>query len=220
MMLLLGQRGLLWASLPLCTETLSSLLTRLAHNGDKSPAANSFSRESNPMKAATKIILCLTLALMSGCTGDHGHDHDHGDHAGHDHGEKPKDGDKGEHLHKAPHGGTLVALGDHVAMIEVTLKKGQLTIYCLDKEGANGVIPKQTSIDLKITHEKQSFNLTLKAVANSLTGETSEKSSQFSVEDKQLLTMTKFQATVASINIKGKEFKALSFPFPKGKDHH
>ncbi|MBK7495896.1 MAG: hypothetical protein IPI28_11060 [Candidatus Omnitrophica bacterium] len=58
---------------------------------------------------------------------DHDHDHDH-NHASdsHDHNH--------DHHHAAPHGGTMVALGDHMAHLELVLdsQNGTLTAYILD----------------------------------------------------------------------------------------
>jgi hypothetical protein len=158
----------------------------------------------------SSLVLCFAVACK--------HDHDHD---GHDHDHSHKEEKKHDHKHTAPHGGALVAVGDHFAMVELTLKpeKGALTLYCLDQEAKKAVIPEQKSIVLEISHEKVSFTLTLTGVASSLTGESKDKTSQFTVTDNRLMKMAGFQAKLKSLKVKGKVFKDLSFPFPKGKDH-
>jgi hypothetical protein len=65
------------------------------------------------MKVRTILLLLALLCWQTGCSkpSDHGHDHDHGEHAGHDH------GDHG-HDHGADHAPGLLEIGDHVGHID------------------------------------------------------------------------------------------------------
>lgn len=156
---------------------------------------------------STALIAVLSLGL-SACEHGHDHDHDHS-HEGHDH-----------HHHDAPHGGTLVTFGDHFAMMELVLdaKTGKLTAYVLDKEAEKSTIPDSKSVKMDIEIGKEKVSLELVGVANSLTGETKDKTSQFAASSEKLKGQKKFKATIPSFKVLGKEFKNVSFPFPEGND--
>jgi len=143
---------------------------------------------------------------------DHDHDHDH-NHASdsHDHNH--------DHHHAAPHGGTMVALGDHMAHLELVLdsQNGTLTAYILDGEASNAVRLAQPAIDIRLIKDpatKQGENLVLKAVANALTGEKETDSSEFSITSDLLKGTTEFSAIIQSVTIKGQEFKGVEFKYP------
>src|SRR5258708_19176066 len=77
------------------------------------------------------------------------------------------------HEHHAPHGGTLVEVGEDFAHVELLpdLQQGNLTVYILDGEAENPIRIHQPSMDLIIDEasyagmRKASFMLHLKAVA-------------------------------------------------------
>lgn len=171
--------------------------------------------------------LALCLALAAGCdSGSHGHDHKH-DHD-HDHGSKAQAG-KGEagegsggHHHTAPHGGALVALGDHFALLEVKLDAaGRVDLWALDKEGEAGVRPKESTLALTVTRPgKEPITVKLKAVASSLTGETRESSSHFAATDKRLEGVEAFEGRIERVTLKGRVFEGVAFPYPEGRDEH
>jgi len=143
---------------------------------------------------------------------DHDHDHNHAsDSHDHDHNH--------DHHHAAPHGGTMVALGDHMAHLELVLdsQNGTLTAYILDGEASNAVRLAQPAIDIRLIKDpatKQGENLVLKAVANALTGEKETDSSEFSITSDLLKGTTEFSAIIQSVTIKGQEFKGVEFKYP------
>ena len=129
---------------------------------------------------------------------------------------KSKDKGHGKHAHKAPHGGVMVELEDHVANAEITFdaKSGTLTLYCLGGHGHKSLVPEQSQIVVLVKSDKAIHTLTLEGVTNSLTGETKGKSSQFQVIEPKLRALTKFQGTIKSLKIKGTEYTDVAFSFP------
>ena len=126
-----------------------------------------------------------------------------------------------EHEHTAPHGGTLVVLGDEFAHLELVLDAGtgKLTAYVLDGEAENPIRLEQEEIEMKIgAGEKASATLKLKAVPSVLTGETAGDSSEFSVQSDRLKGIERFGAVITSITIKGKEFEGVELGFPEGNE--
>jgi hypothetical protein len=136
--------------------------------------------------------------------------------------------EEGHHEHTAPHGGTLVVFGEEFAHLELVLdaNQGKLTAYVLDGEAENPVRISQEEIELKISikkpggqeGEKFSFFLKLMPVANVLTGETVGDTSEFTGQADKLKGTTNFNAVLTMIIVKGKEFKNLTFNFPKGNE--
>lgn len=157
-----------------------------------------------------KSILCLILmTVMVADAWAHGDAEPDADYNGH------------EHEHTAPHGGTLVVLGDEFAHLELVLDAGtgKLTAYVLDGEAENPIRLEQEEIEIKIGDgEKDGVTLKLKAVPNVLTGETAGDSSEFSVQSDRLKGMERFGAVVTFITIKGKKFEAVEFGFPEGNE--
>jgi hypothetical protein len=141
------------------------------------------------------------------------------------------------HHHHAPHGGTLIELGDHFAHLELVLdeKTGSLTAYVLDGEAEKGIRIAQPGLELTL-HSWDSGNLTnsdsatmtvtLPAVANPLTGEkpgdTSEFSGRIVPTSSSPATspsaITRFEATLSRITVRGREFAEVRFSFPQGSD--
>lgn len=136
----------------------------------------------------------------------HADDHDHG------HG----------HTHTAPHGGTLIALGDHFAHLEFVLAAdtGKLTIYVLDGEAEKPIRVAHPELNLSIRKpgDAAELELTLPAIANALTGEKSGDTSEFSVTDERLKGVKEFQGTLKKLTVKGKDHVDLAIPFPKGNE--
>lgn len=130
------------------------------------------------------------------------------------------------HVHHAPHGGTLVELGDHFAHLEFVLnpQENQLTAYVLDGEAESAIRIEQPSISLRIESfvadsadapARELTSLTLVAVANELTGETVGDTSQFVGT---LSGVSAFDGVLESITVKGREFRDVRFSFPKGTE--
>ena len=133
------------------------------------------------------------------------------------------------HEHTAPHGGTLVVLGEEFAHVEFVLEKatGKLTGYVLDGEAEKPIRLTEKTIGLKINrlNSDQTLALQLKAVANVLTGETEGATSHFAGQSDELIGATEFHAEIASIVVKGQTFVDVDFEFPDGNeggggDHH
>ena len=133
------------------------------------------------------------------------------------------------HEHTAPHGGTLVVLGEEFAHVEFVLEKatGKLTGYVLDGEAEKPVRLTQGVIELKIEqlNSERTLALQLLAVANVLTGETQGDTSQFAGGSDELIGATEFHAEIVAIAVKGQIFVDVDFEFPDGNeggggDHH
>ena len=160
------------------------------------------------MRYTMKFMLSLMLmtALAAGASA-----HGDGDSAAHDNG----------HEHTAPHGGTLVVLGDELAHLELVLdaETGKLTAYVLDGEAENPIRLEQEEIEMKIGDGGKDYStLKLKAVPNVLTGETAGDSSEFSVQSDRFKGIERFGAVITSITIKGKKFGEVEFGFPEGNE--
>ncbi len=152
------------------------------------------------------LFLGVSLALLPMAVGAQDQNHGHG------------------HAHAAPHGGTLVVLGDHGGHLELVLdpKEGRLTGYVLDAHAENPVRIAQESITLKIAgrgkERSTSFTLTLAAVGSELTGEKKGDTSEFSGKAGQLKKLKRFQGLLSDVNLRGQKFKRVSFNFPEGNE--
>ena len=126
------------------------------------------------------------------------------------------------HEHTAPHGGTLVVLGEEFAHVEFVLEEttGKLTAYVLDSEAEKPIRLTEKTIGLKINrlNSEQTVALQLQAVPNVLTGETEGDTSQFEGQSDALVGTTEFHAEIASIAVKGQAFAHISFEFPEGNE--
>lgn len=132
------------------------------------------------------------------------------------------------HEHTAPHGGTLVVLGEEFAHLELVLDPGagSLTGYILDGEAENAVRIGQEYIEIIINDsvppgrgaERSEYALALKAVSNVLTGETAGDTSEFAVQSDRLKGVRKFDAVISAIEIKGRAFRNVGFRFPEGNE--
>jgi hypothetical protein len=141
-------------------------------------------------------------------------DHDHEGH-GHD--------------HEAPHGGTLIALGDHFAHLEIIhdATTGTITVYVLDGEAENPVRIEQEDLILEIHlvevskpggSSEASTPIHLKAVANPLTGETVGDTSEFSGGDTYLAHISGFVATLQKISLLGSDLENVEIKYPEGNE--
>jgi hypothetical protein len=125
------------------------------------------------------------------------------------------------HEHTAPHGGALVELGEEFAHLEIVLaaSTGTLTAYALDGEAEQAVRLAQPDIELVVMKDGSSVKLTLQPVANELTGERAGDTSQFTVTSPDLRQVARFEGRVQTVNIRGQEFRDVSFRFPEGSEH-
>jgi len=109
-------------------------------------------------------------------------------------------------------------LGEEFAHVEIVLDAatGRLTAYALDGEAEKAVRIKQSEIEIAIRNQADTIKLS--GVANALTGETTEDTSEFSGQSERLKGAIDFDGVIKTISIKGKEFKDVAFNFPKGTE--
>lgn len=126
------------------------------------------------------------------------------------------------HAHVAPHGGTLVVLGDHVAHIELLLEPetGRLTAYALDGHAEAPVRLSATELDLSIRFSSdESWQAApLAARANALSGETVGDTSEFTAELPFLKGKKRFEVRLPPITIRGVAMPAIETHFPEGNE--
>jgi len=130
-------------------------------------------------------------------------------HAGHNHG--------AAHAHTAPHGGSLILLGEHAFNLELVhdVTAGKLTAYLLDGHAEDFVRISATSFEITATVAGTKKKLTLNAVANPATGEKIGATSQFEATADWLKTTTTFDAVLESLTIRDNPFKNVAFSFPQ-----
>ena len=143
------------------------------------------------------------------------------------HGDADNDAHESGHEHSAPHGGTLVVLGDEFAHIELVLDQGtgELTAYVLDGEAESPVRLEQENIEIRIAVPDTGGNepasklpLKLNAVYNILTGEKKGNTSEFAARSDSLKGLKQFGAVITAITVKGREFQEVEFGFPEGNE--
>jgi len=114
-----------------------------------------------------------------------------------------------KHTHQAPHGGTLVELGEEFAHVELLLDgtTGKVTAYIFDGEVEKPIRLEQKEIVLK----GKTVSLTLEAVGSPLTGEKPGDTSQFEGQSDGLKGAKEFDGTIARVVIKGRELTDVPF---------
>lgn len=159
-----------------------------------------------------RLLACLAALLLAG-TGckDSSQDHSTAEHShAHDHG----------HTHVAPHGGTVVVLGDEAFHLEFVLDQeaGQLTMWILDGHLENFVRVAAPSLRLRATIGSASHDLELAAVASQATGETVGDASMFAGRADWLKTTPEFAAVIPEVSIRSTRFTNVAFAFPAGTE--
>ena len=161
----------------------------------------------NPMKTSIRLLTLFAYLCFVSC----GHDHEHGEH----------DDDHDEHVHTAPHGGTLVELGEHGSghHLEVLLDaNGTIEIYVLDGEAENFVRVKQEEIELQATVEgNETIKIALKAVEDPTTDETVGDTSLFRAK-MELKGVKTFKGVLQTLTIKGAKYENEPFAYPEGNE--
>ena len=129
-------------------------------------------------------------------------------HAGHNHSHA--------HVHTAPHGGTLVELGNHAYNVELLRDPatGKLTAWILDAHAENFVRITSPAVEVVAMPGGKFTPLSLAAVANPATGETVGSTSQFEVQADWLKTSGPFSGIV-TVEIRGTKFEKVAFSLPK-----
>lgn len=151
------------------------------------------------MRTFFSTLVALLALVFVGCSkGSHNH------------------GASGGHVHRAPHGGTLIELGEHAYNLEFVrdAATGTLTVYVLDGHAENFVRIPASGIEVVAMPGGMRTPVTLKPVANSVTGETVGNTSQFDIQADWLKTAGEF-AGIVTIEIKGTKFEQVPFMLPK-----
>jgi hypothetical protein len=132
------------------------------------------------------------------------------------------EGETKHHAHTAPHGGTLVEIGEHTYLIEFVrdATAGKMSAYILDGHAENFVRIAIKSFDIIVTlpGAEQTQTLTLHATADPATGEKVGDTSLFVGQADWLKTTATFDAAVARLNIRGTSVLNVAFNFPKGNE--
>lgn len=132
--------------------------------------------------------------------------------------DRPHDHHDGHHHHEAPHGGTLISLGDHVLHLELLLEseRGQLVAWVLDGEAERAIRTEQAELSLTVlpTGETEPFELTMRAMANVLTGETVGDTSEFRGSSEGLVGVASFSGTLDSLTARGVTFRGVDLAYP------
>jgi hypothetical protein len=120
------------------------------------------------------------------------------------------------HEHRAPHGGTLVELGDHAYTVELVRDDaaGKLTMYVLDGHAENFIRLKAHAIELVAMPGGKFTRVSLQAVANPATGETVGDTSQFTGEAEWLKSAADFSG-IFTLEIRGTKFEQVEYTLPK-----
>jgi hypothetical protein len=127
------------------------------------------------------------------------------------------------HEHHPPHGGSLQVFGEEAAHLELVLdaEEGRLTAYALDGEAEGPVRLAQRAIRLKMdapASKGGAYTLTLKAVANPLTGETIGATSQFEAVSPRLKGLKSFEGTFQAVTLRGFVFRGVRARYPQGNE--
>ena len=171
-------------------------------------------RCSDSVRHGPLVAAAFGVAIVLGACGD--------DHAGHVHDSATATATATahSHAHQAPHGGTLVVLGEEFAHIEVKVdsKTGALTAWVLDGECESAVRIAQTSVTIRVGDGATAVDVALGAVANALTGESVGDTSQFDGVSPRIVGLDRFAGTVLSVNVKGQRFENVTFRYPEGNE--
>ena len=125
-------------------------------------------------------------------------------HAGHNHGSG--------HAHKPLMGGELVEVGDHQFNLEFKYDAGRgvLQAWVLDGHAENFVRVGMASFDVQEEGGAKRL-ITLRAVANEITGEKVGDTSAFEGDAPWLREVKHFDGVVKAIRVRGQDFRDLDF---------
>jgi hypothetical protein len=123
-----------------------------------------------------------------------------------------KDASPAGHQHKAPHGGTLIELGEHAYTVELLRDRdaGKLTAWVLDGHAENFVRITSPALELIAMPGGKFTPLSLQPVANTSTGEKIGDTSQFEIQADWLKTASGF-AGILTIEIRGKTYEQVPY---------
>lgn len=126
------------------------------------------------------------------------------------------------HVHRAPHGGELVELGDHQFNIEIVYDggRGVLQAWVLDAHAENFIRLPIAGFEIEVDHEggKQTFEML--PVANPVTGETVGDTALFEARADSLMSANHFDGVIKAIKVRDSDFRNVRFHFHVGSDAH
>src|SRR5688500_6599013 len=116
------------------------------------------------------------------------------------------------HSDRAPHGGTLVEVGQHAYNIELVRDPaaGKLTAYVLDGHAENFIRITAPALELVAFTGGEKRPLTLRAMANPATGETVGDTSQFEAQADWLKNTGEFPGEIPALEIRGNKFQKVA----------
>ncbi len=125
-----------------------------------------------------------------------------------------------DHHHDAPHGGTLIELGDHFAHLELMFDAGTgtVTAWILDGGAEAPIRLTQPTLAIIIDAPPALANrpLELQARASVLTGERVGDSSEFVFTHQGLRGLERITGRVIEVTVRGATFRDLRFDVPAG----
>lgn len=157
-------------------------------------------KENKPLvKIGVLLTALAALSLWAGCSNS-------GD---------PEGGSDQGHFHPAPHGGSLVMLGNHAAQLELVSgeQDGEWILYVLDGGAERFVRIEQSIIRVKMDGREVVFN----AAANEATGETVGDTAQFIAKVDGLTSGSRFTVVIDEIVVYRQPFSKIEFNYPEGK---
>jgi hypothetical protein len=124
------------------------------------------------------------------------------------------------HEHTAPHGGTLVELGDEFAHVEFVhdAVAGTLTAYVLDGEAESSVRVTAPTMGVVLTSPARfaARPYELLAQPSILTGETIGNSSEFTLSHEAFRHAEPIEGVVLDLDVRGRRFRDV--PFAIGRE--
>ena len=152
------------------------------------------------MKTAAAFLLLLSILVLGACSR-----------------REPAAADPatgGGHHHRAPHGGQLVELGDHRFNLEFKYDavRGMLQAWVLDGHAENFVRVGMTLFDVQEAGGRQR-TISLRAVANEMTGEKPGDTSAFEGEARWLGEIGHFDGVVKAVQVRETVFRDIKFHF-------
>jgi hypothetical protein len=155
----------------------------------------------HPRRFAALALLLPCLAVLGLAACDRGNGSAGGGQAsnGHD--------DDGHTAHSAKYGGKLIEVGDHCANVEFVLNEeaGELTLHGHDAHAEHPKRLKQETIVATVTAGGETFDVTLNAQANELTGETVGDTSEFVGTHEKLKGVHEFKIVIKDLEIGGEK---------------
>lgn len=122
------------------------------------------------------------------------------------------------HGHVAPHGGTLVELGEHQFNLEFAFagERGVLQAWFLDGHAENFVRVPLPAFVVEATTGGAARRLEFRPVASAVTGETAGDTAQFEAPAPWLASAKSFDGVIRAVTVRGVGFAEVPFRFSTG----